>query len=308
MGIETGIAWATSTFNPWWGCQRVSPGCGVGKSVGGCYAEALAKSYGHRVWGVDAPRRFFTNKHWAEPLKWEAKAAKLGQPWRVFCASMCDVFEDRRDLDAEREKVWALIERTPHLDWLLLTKRPQNMVKFAPSRWAKAWPLNVWAGTTTEDQKYYDARWAHLAKVPAAVRFVSHEPAIGPLVIRCDLCGGPLDEHRGTGRACAGLFPTWVITGGESGGGPRAYDLAWARSIIAQCEGTSVVPFVKQMGAHPLTSNADDRRMFGDAHPEQPKFRLKLADRAGADPIEWPQDLNVQRFPDSPWRVQALVS
>jgi protein gp37 len=298
MGIETGISWATSTFNSWWGCTRVSPGCGVGKSVGGCYAEALAKSWGHRVWGVDAPRRFFGDKHWNEPLLWHAKAVKLGQPWRVFCASMCDVFEDRRDLDEQRTRLWDLIERTPKLDWLLLTKRPHLMTQLAPSRWRNAWPLNVWAGTTTEDQKYYDARWQHLAKVPAATRFVSHEPAIGPLTLRCADCGDSLVEHRGSTH-CPGLFPTWTITGGESGGGPRPYQIEWARDILAQCAGTNVVPFVKQMGANAITSTNSDRVMFGDTAPEKPHFRLKLADRAGSDPTEWPQDVNVQRFPPS---------
>ena len=289
MGETTAIAWTHATFNPWWGCQRVSPGCGLGKSVGGCYAEALAKRYGHDVWGPTSPRRFFGDEHWNEPLRWNRDALADGERRRVFCASMADVFEDRRDLDDQRARLWELIEKTPGLDWLLLTKRPEHMSRFSPARWSARWPDNIWAGATMESQEYYDRRWPILARVPARVTFVSHEPAIGPLILKCHGCGHDTRAHMAPDQGgCPAGFPTWVISGGESGGGPRAYDLAWARSLRDQCHGTIIKFFLKQLGAAPVV-----------AHGPVIASRLLLKDRrAGAEPSEWPSDLrDCRAFP-----------
>src|SRR5687767_6851032 len=116
MGRNSTIEWTTHTFNPWWGCTKVSPGCQ------NCYAERLSTRYGHDVWGPGAKRRTFGEDHWKEPLRWEAEAARTGVRARVFCASMADVFD--KDAPAkERKRLWKLIAKTPHLDWLLLTKR-----------------------------------------------------------------------------------------------------------------------------------------------------------------------------------------
>ena len=120
MSERTAIGWCDHTFNPWWGCQRVSDGCAR------CYAEAMAKRTGNPVWGPGA-RRFFGEKHWQEPVRWNAAAERLSVRRRVFCGSMCDVFEDRPDLVEPRGRLWRLIRATPHLDWLLLTKRPENI-------------------------------------------------------------------------------------------------------------------------------------------------------------------------------------
>jgi protein gp37 len=312
MAETTKIAWTATvrpdgtvmpgaSFSPWWGCQRISPGCGLGKSVGGCYAEAWAKRTGHAVWGPKAPRRFFGDKHWHEPRRWNAIARRDGYRRRVFCASMADVFEDRRDLDVWREKLWALIEETSSLDWLLLTKRPENMARLAPASWASGWPPNVWAGATAEDQRYYDERWAVLARVPAARRFISHEPALGGLLVRCAGCPRSLVDHA-MSPSCPGFFPDWVITGGESGGGPRDYELGWADDLIAQTRGTTVALFVKQLGAAPV----QDAYVPGSGVAYDPhstsllaKRRLKLVDKAGADPVEWPERLRVQESPTS---------
>jgi hypothetical protein len=134
MGKETGIAWTDATFNPWWGCQRVSPGCEH------CYAEAQAKRYGHAVWGPESTtaRRFFGDKHWNEPRKWNADARAKFEVRRVFCASMADVFEDNRDLDGWRDRLWDLIEATPSLNWQLLTKRPENIARLIRPAWLVA--------------------------------------------------------------------------------------------------------------------------------------------------------------------------
>lgn len=268
MGEQTSIAWTDATFNPWWGCQRVSPGCEH------CYAEAFSKRVGMKLWGPAADRRFFGDKHWAEPRAWNRRAGFMGARTKVFCASMADVFEDRRDLDGERARLWALIEETPHLDWQLLTKRPEHMLRLAPARWADSWPDNVWAGCTAEDQAQHDKRWPLLARVPARVLFLSHEPALGPLRLH-----EALDD---TDSPCS---PEWVITGGESGGGARPYDIAWARALIAQTSATDTALFVKQLGARPTTGGVPM------AHP------LAALDRKWERPEHWPEDLRVREFP-----------
>jgi len=118
MGKDSKIEWTHHTFNPWWGCVKVSPGCEH------CYAEAFAKRVGKKVWGAQSDRRFFGDPHWREPLKWHDEAVITGERRRVFCASMADVFEDRDELIPHRIRLFQLIANTPKLDWLLLTKRP----------------------------------------------------------------------------------------------------------------------------------------------------------------------------------------
>ncbi len=225
MGEHSGIEWTDHTFNCWWGCARVSPACEH------CYAEQLAKRYGKRVWGAHADRRFFGDAHWGEPLKWNRKAAAKGERHRVFCGSMCDVFEDRRDLDSHRERLWKLVESTQSLDWLLLSKRPENIGTMVS--WSKEWPSNVWLGTTVEDQKRADERIPHLAEHPAVVRFLSVEPLLGPLDLRPFLAD--ID---------------WVILGGESGSGARPMQIDWARSVRDQAIEFGVPLHFKQWGNH----------------------------------------------------------
>ena len=266
MGASTEIAWTDSTFNPWWGCQRVSPGCE------NCYAETFDKRVGRADWGPGSLHRFFGDKHWNEPIKWNREAQAAGVRRRVFCASMADVFEDRRDLDEHRDRLWRLIAATPMLDWLLLTKRPENLAPMLPWRSPGAAPWgNVWIGTTVEDQKRADLRLPLLRLVPAIVRFVSFEPLLGPVSV--DL---------------AGLH--WAIIGGESGHRARPFDLDWARSLLVQARVAGCAPFVKQMGdasVWPLAEGALHSLRAG-------RVRLKPK---GGDPAEWPADLRVREFP-----------
>jgi protein gp37 len=173
MGKNSQIEWTHHTFNPWWGCTKVSTACKH------CYAEAWSKRVGQKIWGVKAKRRFFNENHWLDPLKWNSQAKDEGVRFRVFCASMADVFEDRRDLDAWRDKLWSLIARTPQLDWLLLTKRPEVVNRLVP--WKYDWPHNVWLGTTVEDQETAEIRLRCIAELPAVIRFISAEPLLGPL-------------------------------------------------------------------------------------------------------------------------------
>ena len=170
MAKNSPIEWTDHTFNPWWGCSKVSPGCT------NCYAETWSKRTGRTLWGPVAERRFFSEKHWQQPVKWNADAQAEGKPKRVFCASMADVFEARKDLEDWRRRLWALVRSTPWLDWLLLTKRPQNVEGMVP--WGRNWPDNIWLGTTVEDQTRAVERLPVLLKHPAKCRFLSCEPLL----------------------------------------------------------------------------------------------------------------------------------
>lgn len=228
MAETSKIEWTDHTFNPWTGCTKISPGCDH------CYAEAWSKRSGHVRWGNN-PRKRTTPDYWKAPRIWNARAARFqaehGRRQRVFCASLADVFDNQAE-PTWRADLFALIRETPALDWLLLTKRPQNIAKMLPENWGAGWP-NVWLGFTAEDQERYDEQWPRLAAVPAAVRFVSYEPAIGPLRL----------PDRGP-------QPDWIILGGESGGGARPMQPAWARALIADCRRLGVAPFFKQWGAY----------------------------------------------------------
>jgi protein gp37 len=199
------------------------------------------------LWGDRAPRRFFSEAHWREPLAWNREAHAVGERRRVFCASMADVFEARADLDPWRERLWPLIEATPSLDWLLLTKRPECVGRCVP--WGKSWPNNVWLGTTAETQRWADERLPKLLRYPAAVRFVSCEPLLGLLDLSRWL-------RRGESRV------DWVIAGGESGHKARPMNPEWARSLRDQCAREGVPFHFKQWGHwRPGDGNADGHRV-----------------------------------------------
>jgi protein gp37 len=223
VGKNSSIEWTHHTFNPWWGCTKVSQACKF------CYAEVWARRTGGHFWGPRAPRRFFGEQHWKEPLNWDDEARALGSRSRVFCASMADVFEYRAELTPWREKLWDLIERTPNLDWLLLTKRPQRIALH--NRWG-TWPANVWLGTTVENQRTANERIPYLLGCPATVRFLSCEPLIGHVDISAYL-------KSGVG---------WVIAGGESGGTSRPSNPAWIRGLRDQCRAAKVPFLFKQWG------------------------------------------------------------
>lgn len=228
MGRNSSIEWTHHTFNPWWGCHRVSPACN------NCYAEAWARRLGQTVWGAGATRRFFGDNHWREPIRWNAEAAAENRRARVFCASMADVFEWRADLNEHRIKLWTLIEQTPNLDWLLLTKRPQHILRMTP--WDDHWPDNIWIGTTVENQRLAELRLPHLLAVPARVRFLSCEPLLGPLNLRRWF------NKRGYNRI------DWIIAGGESGANSRPMHPDWARRLLRQCQDANVPFHFKQWG------------------------------------------------------------
>lgn len=251
MADRTAIEWTDATFNPWWGCSRVSPACAH------CYADTLARRYGHQLWD-GAGRRFFGDQHWTRPRRWNRDAELQRTPVKVFCASMADVFEDARELDPWRERLWDLIEETPWLEWQLLTKRPENVASMVP--WEGNWPTNVWLGTSIENSRH-TFRVEILRDLPAAVRFVSAEPLLGSLFLNGKPNRRPLKLDR----------VDWVIAGGESGPRHRPVDLDWVRELRDACIGEGVPFFYKQQGGR--TSKSGGRILDGRTWDEVPRVR-----------------------------------
>lgn len=253
MGINTGISWTDHTFNPWWGCTKVSAGCD------NCYAATFDKRVGGDHWGKDKPRRSFGVKHWNEPLQWDSAAGRAGIKRRVFCASMADVMDDESP-EGERERLWALIDETPNLIWQLLTKRPQRYSRYLPLKFKHE---NVWLGFTAENQENYDLRWPYVAD--EAFRhdlysFVSYEPALGPLSMI-------------SGRRS--LVPDWVIFGGETGHSRRPMLESWAADIASECHLTGAKFFMKQFSATTPKQAAEliPANLLIRQFPDDPKAR-----------------------------------
>lgn len=234
MGKNSLIEWTHHTFNPWWGCAKISPACN------NCYAERWSKRLGSDLWGTEADRRFFSDNHWLEPVKWNKEAEKSGSRKRVFCASMADVFEDRQDLDEWRLKLWGIVEQTPFLDWCILTKRTGNINKMVP--WNSVWPNNVWIGTTIENQIIAEKRIPELLEISAKVRFISCEPLLSLVDISCWLCKKGIQKVKS--KNCI----DWVIVGGESGAKSRPTHPAWIKQLRDQCIKTNTPFHFKQWG------------------------------------------------------------
>lgn len=286
MAENSKIEWTDHTFNPWIGCTKASDGCK------NCYAEALMdKRYSKVQWGVQGKRVRTSATNWKKPLAWNkaqwwqccecgARGAN-GKPFalweykcpecgsarteetraRVFCASLADVFEDKPDqpeMDEWRESLFDLIELTPNLDWLLLTKRPENVLKMVPREWYPAYgwednlPSNVWIGTSVENQEQADKRIPELLKIPAAVRFLSMEPLLGAVDLAKAAYGEGLPRPPlgiMAGQLENPLFGIhWVIVGGESGANARPMHPDWVRSIRDQCVAAGVPFLFKQHG------------------------------------------------------------
>lgn len=302
MGEATKIEWADHTWSPWRGCTKVSGGCKF------CYAETLSKRNTAVLgeWGPNGKR--VVNKDWNKPITWDRAAKKSGEQKRIF-PSLCDPFEERDDLIEIRDRFWDVVSETPHLDWLILTKRPENLNRMVPWTAAHAgqyrdrfWE-NVWLGTSVENQATTDERIPRLLEIPAAVRWLSVEPLLGPIDLsnhlrpHCPGCCGPLSDHLVCTECewCSddGCCINWVVVGGESGPHARPCDLQWIRSIVKQCKDAGVPVFVKQLGSKPFDSSLrisiDGENSHARAwHCDHPK---------GGDPDEWPADLKVQEFP-----------
>jgi protein gp37 len=302
MGENSGIAWTEHTFNPWWGCTKVDAACE------NCYAEQVAARF-QIGWGPKAEPRFFGLHHWNDPIRWNSAAEATGKRARVFSGSMCDIFEIRdaplgARMDHARIVLFGTIENTPALDWLLLTKRPENLRSLLPFRWQRQPLTNVWLGITAVTQQQLEERAALLGKIPAKLRFLSLEPLI---------------QDVDVSRAIKQYGIGWVIVGGESGPHARPFNTEWARSIVRQCRAAGVPCFVKQLGANCHTRNDDN--FTCEDEPDFPAWphhltaedriddvnaanryqgapvRIRFRERAGADPAEWRTDLTVRERP-----------
>lgn len=324
MARTTGIAWSRSTWSPWIGCTEVSTEASGGGGCDHCYARELDARYrwgGAAHWGAGIPRHRTAIDYWKKPLLWnrlarmerdsgscvDGSGRTLGANgmqhqwtmpgfWPVF-PSLCDPFDDEVS-DTWRDDFFDLIEETPNLTWLLLTKRAGNASKMLPKAWLQA-PLHyVWMGATMVNQKEADRDLDKLRAIPAAKRFISHEPALGP--VRWPTLDGI----------------SQVIVGGESTQGKhkgRMFDVAIAHSTIKQCRAAGASPFLKQFGANPqeiaYPTGVSERETLHfqragwtkitDAATNDTHWRkyYRLKDKAGADPSEWPPELRVQEWP-----------
>ena len=335
MAEQSGISWTDATFNPWIGCTKVGPGCD------NCYAEALMDKRWQRVtWGTGRPRLATSERNWKLPLLWEkeheAFALAHGRRRRVFCASLADVFDNEVD-PAWRVELMRLITRTPHLDWMVLTKRIGNAAAMLEAAcqgvdgvgWQRNPLANVWLGATVVNQEEADRDIPKLLATPARVRFLSIEPMLGPVNLQYQLHVANTAKgwvklpwfDSSDGRSAGGGAPKyigpsvpdvdWVIVGGESGVKARPFHVDWARSIVKQCQAAGVPVHVKQLGAQPrgwcaaLAHVAPEDREdvtcdYHEAHEQGQECQGRCAAMvapAGGDPTEWPEDLRVQQWP-----------
>jgi protein gp37 len=294
------IEWTDQTWNPVVGCTPVSAGCA------NCYAARFASRFG-AVWPGVAAHGKWTGKILLRPetldvpLRWR-------KPRRVFVCSMSDLFHERVPFDFI-DRVFAVMALCPQHTFQVLTKRPERMVEYLSrdggvgnitpkmnvlckkscvhSIQTEPWPLrNVWLGTSCENQDTADERIPHLLRCPAAVRFLSCEPLLGPIDFQNVTRPRHFDKQPlGWSR----WWPTqlqWIIVGGESGPKARPCHVAWIRGIVRQCADATVPCFVKQLGARPIGDDIYCETM--GAKYEHPK---------GGDPSEWPEDLRVREWP-----------
>lgn len=279
MADTTAIEWADSTFNPWIGCTRVGPGCDH------CYAAVStpARTLGIE-WGPHAERRRTSDSNWKQPKAWERQHADFfaqhGRRRRVFCASLADVFDNQVPVQW-RMDLFSLVAETPHLDWLILTKRIGNVMPMCSgdSLMFDVLGRNVWLGATVVTQAEADRDIPKLLAVPARVRFLSIEPMLGPINLhRINLAAGlDLCALRGLERPHgSAAYPSplgridWVIAGGESGPRARPMHPDWARRLRDQCAAAGVPFLFKQHGEWaPLDGMDPELRIQTENHPWQ---------------------------------------
>jgi protein gp37 len=283
MGENSKIEWPHHTFNAWIGCLKVTDGCTF------CYAEKLAKNRMSRfgkLWGPRSDRHRTTGDYWKKPYRWDRLARKAGERHRVFCGSMMDFFEDNPKVAPLRQEMYEIMRNTPNLDWLILTKRPQNINKMLPDDWGNGYP-NVWLLASVTSSKDL---WMinELACVNAVIKGLSMEPLLGPV----NLTRIPRQddtEVTGVYNSLIRLID-WVIVGGESEEKQKARkcNIAWIESIVKQCKQYDVPVFVKQLGSNPVYPSS--------ALHSLEKF--PLIDKKGGDITEFPEGLKLRMIPE----------
>lgn len=267
MGENTAIEWCDHTFNPWIGCTYVSRGCD------NCYAKRDMARWGNRyLWGKGAPRQRTSAHYWNQPFKWSCQAADAPRRPRVFCGSLCDVFDEEAP-SVWRDDLFDLISKTAHLDWLLLTKRPAAMRAALTCVGVPVELPNVWLGVSCSTQAAANERVPILLDIPARVRFLSCEPLIETINLRKGVyLAHPDDGYLGT--TLEGI--DWVIAGGESGPLARPISGDWVRFMRDQCASAGVPFLFKQWGAFDATGRRVGKKAAGreldgvthDAFPE----------------------------------------
>lgn len=266
MGENSKISWTDHTFNPFIGCSRVDQLCKF------CYAEHFSNRYGYAKWGPSGKRERTSPANWRKPYQWCRKAKKLGIRYKVFCASLSDVFDDHESIKQEwRDELWKIIRETPNLDWQLLTKRPENFEKFLPADWGQGYP-NVWLGVSAGDQAGANIRIPILTRTPAFVRFISCEPMLGPV----DLSAFETEKIN------------QIVSGGESGAVSkiRKLDLLWIKGLKEQCEKYNIRFYFKQLGSI-LAKEYRMRDKWGadfDNYPQQLDW-IKVRQVPSSNPI-----------------------
>ena len=312
MGENSKIEWCDHTFNPWLGCTKISSGCKH------CYAETLMDKRWRRVeWGPTGERKRTSQANWRKPLMWNKQAAADGRRDKIFCASLADVFEhkpDQPELDEWRADLFSLIINTPHLDWLLLTKRPElvnaTVERVTGFSEAATWfhaAKNAWVGTSVENQKAANKRIPHLLLIPATVLYLSLEPLLGPVdltrvkydgVVTIDslngLAGWPTPHQEFDKAKPVNL----AIIGGESGPNARLMNIHWATDIVEQCQAAGVKVFVKQLGSNPAKRILEPLKVGNWLDKKPIVTPLKLKDSKGGDWDEWPEELRVREMPE----------
>ena len=277
MAENTKIEWCHHSWSPWEGCTKVSAGCA------NCYAETRDKQYHNgKHWGPNGTRKMMSEAYWKQPEKWNRIAQKTKTRLRIF-PSLCDPFEDRPELIEPRRRLFGLINETPDLDWLLLTKRPENVERMFDDvcrhfGWDEDLSvMNVWLGTSVENQKEADQRIPKLLKTSAYVRFLSCEPLLDGVDLSPWL---PRFVSGCSFSLNIAPFLDWVIVGGESGSDARPMHPDWLRSIRDQCKTANIPIFVKQMGSEYAHSH----------HFRDPK---------GGDLLEWAAEFRFREFPNA---------
>ena len=330
MSDKTGISWTDATWNPIRGCSRVSRGCEH------CYAEVIAgrfgiprrpDAYARRLPYQGLVRSTVDGPRWTSKVRFVESALGLPLRWkkprRIFVNSMSDLFHEKVP-DEWIGQIIDVMGSAPQHTFQILTKRPERMREFltrnARSGGQLVTPLsNAWWGVSVEDQATADARIPLLLQTPAAVRWVSYEPALSGVdfsawiksTVAMVSTSGARASNEQTLEAISELVKVvtrrlkqsvdWLVVGGESGSGARPFDLAWARSAIGQCRAADVPCFVKQIGSNTIGSPDFEEYLRGESGADCLQDRLQAigirVDRKGADPTEWPLDLRVQEFP-----------
>jgi protein gp37 len=224
MADKTEISWTDHTFNPWWGCTAIAPGCD------NCYAAAMDKRTGGSFFDSKVKPRRTSQANWNKVLTWNRKAEKDGVRRKVFCGSMMD-WCDKDAPEGALEDLFSIIRMTPMLDWQLLTKRATLIKERLPSDWGDGYP-NVWIGITVEDDNYGYKRLEAFKDIKAKVKFISAEPLLS------DISNAPLEGIN------------WVIIGGESGPGARPMDQYWVDLLMGKCHLLGIPVWFKQWGGN----------------------------------------------------------